>query len=195
MTATLPAAYWSIVRPGYYVTIKPAVNLVAKPFSLFDFDLQAQTMSFYYGAVGVTTKALQRLQRGNVIQIGQLLGKGFTTPLQKPGIILLLAAGTGIAPLHCLAQVLQRNSSPVWLFYNCTTAADSVITQIDEVFPQQLIFCAEQLVDQQRDLQEALHAFFKHRQVKQIYACGPWKYLQNLAETADQYQVPFEFPI
>ena len=195
LTITLPAYYDSLIAPGLYFTLKPSNESLPKPFSCFDYDLVHHTVSFYYRVMGSTTTSLQQLLPGDPIMLCQLLGKGFTPPTKNNGLILLLAAGSGIAPIHCWAKYLTTIQAQYLFLYNCTSKKDSVITIYDEVFRREIIFCDDDLSTQQNDLQATLQMILTTQTVLNIYACGPWAYLQNLAVIADQYQINFEFPI
>lgn len=195
LTITLPALYERLIAPGLYFTLKPSNDSLPKPFSCFDYDVSTHTVSFYYRVMGDTTSSLQQLLPGDLIMLCQLLGKGFTTPTKKDGLILLLAAGSGIAPIHCWAKHLACAQDEYLFLYNCASKEDSMITSYDEVFRRAIIFCDDDLSTQQDDLQATLQAILTTQTVRNIYACGPWAYLQNLAVIADQYQINFEFPI
>ena len=195
LTITLPASYEPLIAPGLYFTLKPSNESLPKPFSCFDYDLIARTVSFYYRVMGSTTTSLQQLLPGDPIMLCQLLGKGFTPPIKQNGLILLLAAGSGIAPIHCWAKYLACVQDEYFFLYNCTAKEDSVIATYDEVFRRQIIFCDDDLLTQQNNLQTTLHSILTTQNVRNIYACGPWAYLQNLAVIADQYHINFEFPI
>ena len=195
LTITLPALYERLIAPGLYFTLKPSNESLPKPFSCFDYDLRAHTVSFYYRVMGSTTTSLQQLLPGDPIMLCQLLGKGFTSPTKNKGLILLLAAGSGIAPIHCWTKHLPTRENEYFFLYNCTSKEDSVIATYDEVFRRQIIFCDDDLLTQQNNLQTTLHSILTAQTVRNIYACGPWAYLQNLAVIADQYQINFEFPI
>ncbi len=91
--------------PGQFVHVKvPALEASAlrRPFSVFDADAEAGTVTVMYKIVGRGTEALAKAQAGETVKVLGPLGHGF--PLTCSGVPLLVGGGYGVAPLHFLAR-------------------------------------------------------------------------------------------
>ncbi len=93
------------LAPGQFVHVKvPSLEASAlrRPFSVFDADPVAGTVTVMYKIVGRGTEALAKACPGEAIQVLGPLGYGF--PLTCQGTPLLVGGGYGVAPLHFLAK-------------------------------------------------------------------------------------------
>ncbi len=93
-------------KPGQFAMLSPASAL--DPFLRRPFGIAGQGpgwIRFIYKVVGRGTALLSRLKPGESISLISPLGKGFS---QVEGTSLLVAGGTGIAPILYLASVLER---------------------------------------------------------------------------------------
>ena len=91
--------------PGQFVHVKvPGLEASAlrRPFSVFDADPDAGTVTVMYKVVGRGTEALARELPGATVNVLGPLGYGF--PLTCSGVPLLVGGGYGVAPLHFLAK-------------------------------------------------------------------------------------------
>ena len=94
-----------LIQPGQFshVRILPMKDaLLRRPFSIF--QVEGNTFSILYKAVGKGTEALSRMRLGAEVSVIAPLGHGFTVP--KPGAEtpLLIAGGYGMAAMYLLAQ-------------------------------------------------------------------------------------------
>lgn len=111
--------------PGQFVHVKvPALEASAlrRPFSVFDADPAAGTVTVMYKIVGRGTEALATAQPGEAIQVLGPLGHGF--PLTCNGTPLLVGGGYGVAPLHFLAKRLVAAGMKPILFEGGRTQGD-----------------------------------------------------------------------
>ena len=111
--------------PGQFVHVKvPALEASAlrRPFSVFDADPAAGTVTVMYKIVGRGTEALAKATVGEAVQVLGPLGHGF--PLTCNGTPLLVGGGYGVAPLHFLAKRLVAAGMKPILFEGGRTKDD-----------------------------------------------------------------------
>ena len=93
------------VVPGQFVHVKvPGLDDAAlrRPFSVFDADAAAGTLTVLYKIVGKGTEALSKEPVGAEVEVIGPLGFGF--PVECKGVPLLVGGGYGVAPLYFLAK-------------------------------------------------------------------------------------------
>ena len=93
------------VQPGQFahVRIPPLRDaLLRRPFSIF--QVEAETFSILYKAVGKGTEVLSRMRSGEELSAIGPLGHGFTVPQLGAETPLLVAGGYGMAAMYLLAQ-------------------------------------------------------------------------------------------
>lgn len=111
--------------PGQFVHVKvPALEASAlrRPFSVFDADPAAGTVTVMYKIVGRGTEALARAGVGETIRVLGPLGHGF--PVTCSGVPLLVGGGYGVAPLHFLAHRMTAAGLKPILFEGGRTKDD-----------------------------------------------------------------------
>ena len=97
------------VVPGQFVHVKvPRLDDAAlrRPFSVFDADAEAGTLTVLYKIVGKGTEALAKESVGSEVEVIGPLGFGF--PVQCNGVPLLVGGGYGVAPLYFLAKRMLK---------------------------------------------------------------------------------------
>ena len=115
------------VVPGQFVHVKvPRLDdaSLRRPFSVFDADAGAGTLTVLYKIVGRGTEALAKELAGAEVEVIGPLGFGF--PVACDGVPLLVGGGYGVAPLYFLAKRLIEKGlkeKPV-LFVGGRTKAD-----------------------------------------------------------------------
>jgi dihydroorotate dehydrogenase electron transfer subunit len=95
------------VVPGQFVHVKvPRLDDAAlrRPFSVFDADAEAGTLTVLYKIVGKGTEALAKESVGADVEVIGPLGYGF--PVRCGGVPILVGGGYGVAPLYFLAKRL-----------------------------------------------------------------------------------------
>ena len=93
--------------PGQFVHVKiPSLedSALRRPFSIFDADAAAGTVTVLYKMVGRGTAALAKELPGAALEVIGPLGFGF--PVTCEGVPLLVGGGYGVAPLYFLAKRL-----------------------------------------------------------------------------------------
>lgn len=86
-------------------------TFLRRPISIHNYDSATNRLSLLINKVGDGTRALSRLQPGDMLNIMLPLGNGFGTDCN--GRVLLVGGGVGIAPLLMLGKVLKDNGASV----------------------------------------------------------------------------------
>ena len=117
--------------PGQFVHFRcsPSADpLLRRPFSVYDADEEAGTVSILYAVVGQGTALLPHFRDGDRTSILGPLGTGFTIP-EEPGNRVLIGGGVGIAPLLFLGKVLLEKKHRVKALLGMQSAETAAIVQ------------------------------------------------------------------
>jgi len=99
-------------RPGQFVIIRLREGGERIPLSLADIDPEGGTISLIVMAVGKTTSEMSRMRTGD--EIRDLCGPlGQPTPIGKPGKVVLVGGGFGVAPLYPIARAFKAAGNEV----------------------------------------------------------------------------------
>ena len=104
---------------GQFVEIKCSSareHLIRRPFGFQAIDKNSGLISFIYEVRGSETIALSKSLVNEYLSLIGPLGNGFALQGKVP---LLVAGGTGIAPLNCLATAFAENKIDPYFFYGC----------------------------------------------------------------------------
>ncbi|MEE2790675.1 MAG: dihydroorotate dehydrogenase electron transfer subunit [Acidobacteriota bacterium] len=120
----------SRARPGQFVMVKPSKGndtLLRRPFSVFEVlrdDHQRITgISLLNKRIGVTTRALFQLSRGDHVQCLGPLGRPFSVA-SNPEKAWMVAGGVGLAPFYTLATALRQQDVDSTLYYGGRSSSD-----------------------------------------------------------------------
>jgi len=103
-------------RPGQFIEVKAGAKgepLLRRPISIH--GVSGETIEIFYQVVGRGTGLLARRKAGELLDIIGPLGNGFSygSSIMKPGSLVLVAGGMGVAPLVFLAEKLPRHQALV----------------------------------------------------------------------------------
>lgn len=114
-----------MVEPGQFAEVQipgsPEVFL-RRPLSVHAIDVDAGILSFYVKIVGKGTHRLSGLLPGEKLSVVYPLGNHFT--IVPKGNVLLVAGGTGVAPMLMLARKLFKTGAKPTLLIGGRSAAD-----------------------------------------------------------------------
>jgi dihydroorotate dehydrogenase electron transfer subunit len=178
----------SSARAGQFVMIKAGVSVeppLRRPFSILSLDPQQETFSLFIKAIGEGTRALARLDVGEVAQCLGPLGRPFALPAAGTEA-LMVAGGYGIAPFFLFAQELRAAGRAGRVFYGGRSARD---LQLHERFSGlvPLVPATEDGSFGQRGrVTVPLEAFLDGTaEPVRLYACGPDALLHAVARVAE----------
>jgi dihydroorotate dehydrogenase electron transfer subunit len=172
-------------RPGEFAQIwveESHSPLLRRPFSFSRAEPETGEIAFYLGAVGKSTRRLQRFAPGQRARILGPLGQGFTLP-DCPGRSVLISGGLGAAPFPLLAQQLLRRGEEVAWINGARNAS--------ALYPEELVpsgveeltrFTEDGSTGRMGPVTEGLAPQVSRAQ--RVYACGPNQMLAALAEAA-----------
>lgn len=111
----------AITAPGQFVNIELPGRYLRRPVSVC--DVERDTLTLAYKAVGTGTEQMSKLQPGETLDILTGLGNGYD--LSKcGGHPLLLAGGVGVPPLYLLAKRLIEAGKPPKVVLGFNTKAE-----------------------------------------------------------------------
>jgi dihydroorotate dehydrogenase electron transfer subunit len=184
-----------LIQPGQFahVRILPMKEaLLRRPFSIF--QVQDDTFSILYKAVGKGTEILSRMQPGEVLSVIAPLGHGFTVPQPGGETPLLVAGGYGMAAMHLLAQrspqkgiVFVGGRRRVDILCEKEFAAlgwDVRVTTEDGSHGEKGLV-TQPLLAEIRNPQSAIRN-------PKLFACGPTPMLKAVGRIAEEFDVPAE---
>lgn len=168
-------------RPGQFITIKCGEEtLLRRPFSIHK-TAGADLIFVFFKIVGKGTMWLSQRACGEVLDTLGPLGNGFSIPMSAKNL-LLIAGGTGIAPLVFLAQQASAQGKNVKLVIGAKTA--------EQLYPEgqlpsdiEKIFVTE---DASKGEKGTVTQFLARNAddlvlwSDQIYACGPLAMYQEI---------------
>ncbi|MEI7884820.1 MAG: dihydroorotate dehydrogenase electron transfer subunit [Clostridia bacterium] len=174
--------------PGQFVEIKCSLereHIIRRPFGFHSIEKNANLISIIYEVRGSETLALSKRLSGEELSLIGPLGNGF--PIQGK-VPLLVAGGTGIAPLSCLATAFAEKKVDPYFFYGCNDhkAANYFAKKPPEgelnIATMDGSFCFH------GNVVELLNSYLPTSKVKfdVVYTCGPQLMMQKTYEWAKE---------
>lgn len=179
------------LRPGQFVNVEVKNTneiFLRRPFSIFEVDYDANTLSMIIKILGRGSKILTKLEVGESISLVYPLGKSFTPPA-KSDKILLVGGGSGVAPMLFLAKESGLAPENVDLILGARSKEDHVNVEHYAKYAS-LHFASEDgslgakgFVTQHPVFTRNLNKYDK------IYACGPDGMMRAVAKEAKSADV------
>lgn len=179
------------LRPGQFVNVEVKNTneiFLRRPFSIFEVDYDANTLSMIIKILGRGSKILTKLEVGESISLVYPLGKSFTLPA-KSDKILLVGGGSGVAPMLFLAKESGLAPENVDLILGARSKEDHVNVEHYAKYAS-LYFASEDgslgakgFVTQHPVFTRNLNKYDK------IYACGPDGMMRAVAKEAKSADV------
>ncbi len=171
-------------KPGQFVMVRclnKTEPLLRRPFSFH--RINKTGFELLYKVVGTGTKALSQRKEGEILEILGPLGNGFNI---NKGQSVLIAGGTGIAPLLTLAENLKISGSEVKVFIGARTKEHILSGQDFKNLNIELIIATEDGSEGHKGLITDL----LKEESENIYACGPRPMLKAVASFAKSKNIP-----
>lgn len=117
------------IFPGQFVNVetKTADIFLRRPFSVFEVDYDANTISLIVKILGRGSAKLAKIEAGTVLSIVYPLGKPFTMP-DKQDRVLAVGGGSGLAPMLFLVRESGIAAANVDIIIGAKSASDHVDT-------------------------------------------------------------------
>ncbi len=166
-------------RPGQFVMVRCGEDLsLPRPFSIHQVSGGKIALFFAVWEDGKGTNWLGQRQIGETVEIFGPLGNSFSILPASPNL-LLVAGGSGIAPLYFLAQEALKRNCSITLLLGAATAA--------QLYPESLIPSAVKLVAATEDGTKGRQGMVTDllpdfaRRADQVFACGPMPMYRDIA--------------
>jgi dihydroorotate dehydrogenase electron transfer subunit len=184
-----------LIQPGQFahVRILPMKDaLLRRPFSIF--QVEGDTFSILYKAVGKGTEMLSRMQPGEELSVIAPLGHGFTVPQPGAETPLLVAGGYGMAAMYLLAQ---RSPQKGIVFVGGRRRIDLLCEKEFQALGWDVRVATEDGSHGEKGLvTQPLVAEIRNPQSAirnpKLFACGPTPMLKAVGRIADEFNVPAE---
>ena len=121
-------------KPGQFVMVRCGEEcILPRPFSIHQVNDDGIALFFAVWEDGRGTIWLSQRERGDSVELFGPLGNGFSIYPDSPNL-LLVAGGTGIAPLYFLAQETLAQGYSVKLLLGAQTAAQLYPGRFKSIF-------------------------------------------------------------
>jgi len=174
-----------VIHPGNFAEIQIANSpkvFLRRPFSIFDSDPAANTLSFYIKVIGEGTRLLGETRKGDKISLIYPLGNSFTTPAS--GRILVVAGGSGIAPFILYGKELQNEKTEITFLFGARSADDIVMLDHFKSLGQVNVTTEDGSLGEKGLVSQ--HSLFSNDNFPfdLIVACGPEPMMKAIAKIA-----------
>ncbi len=185
-------------KPGQFVHVLCGVQndkfLLRRPFSIHRV-VPGRAFEILFQVVGSGTKELSKVKIHDALDVIGPLGTSFT---YSPDIksALLLAGGLGVAPLLFLAEELTENHVMFYAMLGAQTKT-KLLRYIDFKRLAKKTFAATEdgSFGHEGTVVALLNRTVHRLRPQVIYAVGPGKMLQKVAETADDFGIDCQVSI
>lgn len=161
-------------NPGQFAMVLPAPSM--EPFLRRPLGIAGQGpgwIRFIYKVVGRGTSLLSHLRPGQRLSVISPLGNGFSV---EKGRVLLVAGGTGIAPIVYLAGFLKD----FVLLYGAKTSRDLLIEEVDKITEgNDVVYVTE---DGSHGKKGVLTDYLPERGFSMAYVAGPYPMMRRFSE-------------
>lgn len=171
------------------VTNSPKVFL-RRPFSFYDVDQAANTISFFVKVVGEGTRLLGEARKGDKLSVIYPLGNSFSRPAS--GHVLAVAGGSGIAPFILYGKALQNKGSEITFLFGARSAEDIVLIDQFKMFGNVLITTEDGSQGEKGMVTQ--HSLLNKKILPYdfIVTCGPDPMMKAIAKIATERDIPCE---
>lgn len=177
-------------KPGQFVMVRCGDNVLPRPFGIHRTNDKGELSLFYnVWEDGKGTTWLADLRKGEPVELFGPLGNGFTI---KPDTknLLLVAGGTGIAPICFLAQYAFSKNRSVTLLYGASgeKRPDGVTDNPLQLYPPKLLpkgIDVQTIIsspDGKTRMVTELINLGRLARADQIIACGPLPMYRSMSQ-------------
>lgn len=195
LTLQLPDEFTEDCKPGQFAEIKlPHHNehVLRRPISINSFNKTYNTVTFAYQVVGAGTAILTQLKEQDELMVLLPLGNGFAS--RSAAKILMIGAGIGAAPLKYYAEVNSENEITAVLGYR---NVEKIYQEQDFVrLCKNVEICTDDGSNGKKSYAATLaKEIASKNNFDYIVACGPNIVLKQVAEFANEMNIPCELSL
>jgi dihydroorotate dehydrogenase electron transfer subunit len=152
-----------------------------RPFSVFNVNYEAQTISFFIKNIGKGTNLLSKLEEGETLNIIYPLGNSFSEI--KNGKTLIIGGGSGIAPLILLGESLKKRGSEIIYLLGARSKNDIHLVDEFKKHGKVLIITEDGSLGEKGRVTD--HSIWKNvSNFQNIYTCGPNPMMKAIGDIA-----------
>lgn len=167
---------------GQFCMIKLESVYLRRPLSIYHINKKTSEISFLYKVLGKGTDKLASLSKGTKIKVMGPLGQGYDLKpsLKKDSEPVLVAGGTGIASIFCLASSLKKTGK---LFYGVKTKEELLCISLFKKLGWKIFVSTE---DGSRGYKGFITDLLQQKLNKNniVYTCGPTPMMKKVISLA-----------
>lgn len=181
------------ILPGNFAEIEvknsPKVFL-RRPFSVYDVNPSARTLSFFVKVIGEGTRLLGEARKGDVISLIYPLGNGFSIP--EKDRVLVVAGGSGVAPFILYAKHLAPYHKKITFLFGGRTSEDIVMMEKFREYGEVLVTTEDGSLGEKGMV--TAHSLFQRGELPFdfVVTCGPDPMMKAIAKIASAQGIPCE---
>ncbi len=175
-------------QPGQFLMLWiPTIDEI--PLSIM--NTKGNSVSVTVKKVGDATSHLHGMKQGETIGVRGPFGNNFT---QKSGNVLLVAGGTGTAPLLFLAKQLVIQAKRLAFIVGAKTRNEVLfLNQLEPLCTEQPVATTEDGTYGLKCLAtRPLEQLLAKEKFDMVYACGPEPMIRQVFQLAEKNQIPIE---
>jgi len=181
----------SKAKPGQFMMVWiPGIDEIPMSISMISDDLIGLTVR----KVGEASNALFNMKVGSIIGIRGPYGNSFTPIVGK---VMIIGAGTGLAPLMPLSEILANQSVSIDMIIGGKTIEEFIfVNRAKEILSRtrsNMIITTEDGSDGIKGLAtDAILPILKEKNIDIIYTCGPELMMKKVFEIAQEFNLPVQ---
>jgi len=161
-----------------------------RPFSIYDVNPAANSLSFFVKVVGEGTRLLGETRKGDNLSVIYPLGNSFSKPVS--GRVLVVAGGSGIAPFILYGKELHKNGTDITFLFGARSADDIVLTDQFKTLGNVLTITEDGSLGEKGLVTR--HSLFSNRKLSfdLIVTCGPEPMMKAVGKISLERDIPCE---
>ncbi len=177
-------------KPGQFLMLWiPGIDEI--PLSILDAEKNG-AVSVAVKKVGEATKALHKLEAGEIIGVRGPFGNSFTV---KRGKVLIVGGGTGLAPLLFLTRKLAVEKAKIFVVMGAKSKEELLFKEAFEKIcgKENILATTEDGSYGVKGLATTpLEEILDKEKFDMIYTCGPEKMMRKVFDLAEKYGIAME---
>ncbi len=185
-----------LVKPGQFVHLKLngfGEHILRRPFSVFDTDPEAGTLTILYQVVGEGTRFMAEVRPGHEFDLIGAIGRGWTIP--HAGMrVLVVGGGVGAAPLFMLSKQAKEAGASVDVVLGAATKEALVTLPFFQTEHKDAICCAtdDGSFGFAGFCTEPTKELLAQNTYDKMFVCGPEPLMRTIAGIAAQAHLACE---
>ncbi|MEM3710283.1 MAG: dihydroorotate dehydrogenase electron transfer subunit [Nitrososphaerales archaeon] len=181
----------SKAKPGQFVMVWiPGVDEIPMSISMMKDNLAGLTVR----KVGEASNALFNMKVNSMIGIRGPYGNSFTSIKDN---VMIVGAGTGLAPLMPLLEILSNKSSSIYMLIGGKTKDELIfVSKIKEILSRinsnMIVTTEDGSYGIKGLVTDAMLPILKEKKIDMIYTCGPELMIKKVFEISQEFNIPIQ---